>query len=349
MLDLPSGVETFRKGFLPALAVLETIATKGKSPGTTALKQQQIFASEDERRRLAKENALKRQLTEAQLGEFTAKQVSRERESSLRKVLGERTAGVTDPEELQKIFEQTSLEFTPVKFLSEQAKRKAGGRKQKFEAAKFQRDLSNDFSKSKPTQEWDIINSQFKKLNNVWQDYINQDPAKRKTRSMLGIDQAIVIVFNKMLDPGSVVRESEFARTPEAAAALQRIKGWIPKLQRGGIGLTDIDRAEIVRTARLIHGASRQQFAKHARNALDRAMEFEDLGINPKSVIGNEASKLLLQFGSEPEGTTPTPDVPKNIPRPATPAETIIEQLKIKARAGDALAQDTLRQRGVAF
>lgn len=54
--------DTYRKWILPALGVAETIATRGKSPGTNAMSQEQIF-------RDAEEGALKKKQIEAQIAE----------------------------------------------------------------------------------------------------------------------------------------------------------------------------------------------------------------------------------------------------------------------------------------
>ncbi len=62
--------DTYRKFILPALAVAETIATRGKSPGTLALGQEQIFQG-------AEDSRLKKQQIEAQIAE--QRQVAQQR------------------------------------------------------------------------------------------------------------------------------------------------------------------------------------------------------------------------------------------------------------------------------
>lgn len=65
--------------------------------------------------------------------------------------------------------------------------------------------------------------------------------------SKLAVDQSIITTFNKMLDPTSVVRESEYARTPQDQALLGLIKGKWEKLSTGGAGLTDDERQSLYR------------------------------------------------------------------------------------------------------
>lgn len=50
--------------------------------------------------------------------------------------------------------------------------------------------------------------------------------------------QAVLITFQKFLDPQSVVRESEYARSAEGLSMANRISGFIERLQQGGAGVT---------------------------------------------------------------------------------------------------------------
>ena len=59
-----------------------------------------------------------------------------------------------------------------------------------------------------------------------------------KAGDMLAGSQAILISFNKLLDPGSVVRESEYARSATGQSALETLKGYADKLKKGGAGVT---------------------------------------------------------------------------------------------------------------
>ena len=55
---------------------------------------------------------------------------------------------------------------------------------------------------------------------------------------MLAGSQAILISFNKLLDPTSVVRESEYARSATGQSALETMRGFVDKLSKGGAGVT---------------------------------------------------------------------------------------------------------------
>lgn len=49
--------------------------------------------------------------------------------------------------------------------------------------------------------------------------------------------QTILVTFQKILDPPSVVRESEYMRSAAGQSLLNRVKGWIEQLRKGGAGI----------------------------------------------------------------------------------------------------------------
>mgnify|MGYP003472166713 CR=1 FL=1 len=59
----------------------------------------------------------------------------------------------------------------------------------------------------------------------------------KKNRSLQ--TQAIITSFNKILDPTSVVRESEYDRTSAGQSLLQRLEGKVNNIAQGGAGVTD--------------------------------------------------------------------------------------------------------------
>ena len=62
--------------------------------------------------------------------------------------------------------------------------------------------------------------------------------AQAEAGDLLSGSQAILITFNKMLDPTSVVRESEYARSASGQSALETLKGYKDKILKGGAGVT---------------------------------------------------------------------------------------------------------------
>ena len=105
---------------------------------------------------------------------------------------------------------------------------------------------------------WATIDSQVKRLDAAMGE-------ARTGGNMVAVDQALITIFNKMLDPSSVVRESEYARTPGDLALLNRLKGSWDKISTGGAGLTTQDREGIYRMAKK-YGAVAENKYKQKRS-----------------------------------------------------------------------------------
>ena len=101
-----------------------------------------------------------------------------------------------------------------------------------------------------------------------------------------GGSQAVLVTFQKILDPTSVVRESEYARSAEGISLLGRIEGYADKLGRGGAGVPDDELAAMVETARQML-AGMDGYAKTQRSRID-AMS-KEYGIKPELIFGLEA------------------------------------------------------------
>lgn len=124
-------------------------------------------------------------------------------------------------------------------------------------------------------------------------------------KSRIASDQTLGVLFQKMLDPESVVRESEFARTPEGAAAINRILAIAPQLRLGGLRLLDEDREALVSMARKLLTEAKISFNK----TFD---EFEaiadETGLNKRVVFGSAKKFDIGGISTTPTGgqiTTP--------------------------------------------
>ncbi len=117
-------------------------------------------------------------------------------------------------------------------------------------------------------------------------------------KSRIASDQALGVLFQKMLDPTSVVRESEFARTPEGAAAVNRLLAIAPQLRLGGLRLLDEDRVALVDMAKVLLREAKVS----ANTAFD---EFDvratELDLNKKIVFGG---RKRFDIGGDPLGFT---------------------------------------------
>ncbi len=102
-------------------------------------------------------------------------------------------------------------------------------------------------------------------------------------KSRIASDQTLGVLFQKMLDPTSVVRESEFARTPEGAALTNRLVGAAEQLVKGGLKLTNEDRNALVAMA--------VKLLNETKITANRAFsEFEtradEIGLNKRVIFG---------------------------------------------------------------
>lgn len=102
----------------------------------------------------------------------------------------------------------------------------------------------------------------------------------------IGGSQAVLVTFQKILDPNSVVRESEYARTPEGLGLQQRMEGFIERLQSGGAGVPVADLEQMVQTAKeFVDGMTtynqieRRRITAGARQA----------GLDPNDIFGDTA------------------------------------------------------------
>lgn len=107
--------------------------------------------------------------------------------------------------------------------------------------------LRQEFINRPEVKEFVTINTQVKSMDSLL------DKAKKgNVENKVALDQALITMYNKLTDPNSVVRESEYARTPENLPLINRLTGAIQKVQSGGAGLTDSDREALVWGAKVI-------------------------------------------------------------------------------------------------
>lgn len=95
--------------------------------------------------------------------------------------------------------------------------------------------------------------------------------------SPASVDQALVTLFNKMLDPGSVVKEGEYARSAQGQSVISQAEGFLTRLQSGGAGITDETRQDMVDVAETLLGAAGQTYGE----AVNEYSSFIPAGDNP--------------------------------------------------------------------
>lgn len=120
------------------------------------------------------------------------------------------------------------------------------------------------------------------------------DP-KNKGRSTNASDQVIITVLNKVLDPSSVVRESEYGRTAEGQAVMRKLEGYLTKLKTGGAGISSGERDDIMQTIRGLSSAMESRYAPVAEQYRGLAQQY---GMEPSRVVGKAAPPTQSGSGS---------------------------------------------------
>jgi hypothetical protein len=113
-------------------------------------------------------------------------------------------------------------------------------------------------------------------------DALLNDALSGNQENKVALDQGLITLFNKITDPTSVVRESEYARTPANLPIVNRFNGAFAKLQTGGAGLTDDDRKALVWGAKIMANQAGTMFNERASQYSDIAMSY---GVDPQLVI----------------------------------------------------------------
>ena len=121
--------------------------------------------------------------------------------------------------------------------------------------------LRNEFQALPLVKEYQVVRSKVTSM-----DALMEGVKKGDEQSKLALDQGLITLFNKITDPESVVRESEYERTGKNLSLINRFKGAFQKLKIGGAGLTDEDRDALVFGAKLMANARTKQYNKLKSN-----------------------------------------------------------------------------------
>lgn len=107
--------------------------------------------------------------------------------------------------------------------------------------------LRKEFNQLPEVKQFGDLQRSYRSANQAYEAAL----AKNATSgSKAAADQALVTLFNKMLDPTSVVREGEYARSFQGQSALARVQGYVEQTLEGGAGLTDSNRKDMVDIAK---------------------------------------------------------------------------------------------------
>jgi len=200
---MPITSEQYQKYALPALAVIESIATKGERPGTTALQQQQIFSKaqqeQDERKRKALQDKLQQHqltLSEYKLGEAKRKREAGEQSTLRQQKLREQLGLAESPEERQQIISQYAAQSDPMEYLKMIAKQQEPDFFDKLAANLAQFKAKEEFKSERKQKEKEKERKretkQFKKQFTMLKNMGDDVPAAGRIGGFLESAQAMV-------------------------------------------------------------------------------------------------------------------------------------------------------------
>ena len=101
-------------------------------------------------------------------------------------------------------------------------------------------------------------------------------------KSINATSQGVLVAFQKLLDPTSVVRESEYARSGDGLSLVSRLDGQFAKIKQGGAGVTASDLEEFVLTGETF-----------LRGYEDSAIDQAQLIINQASPVGLDVRNIV--------------------------------------------------------
>jgi hypothetical protein len=118
--------------------------------------------------------------------------------------------------------------------------------------------------------------------------------------------QAVLVTFQKILDPTSVVRESEYARSAQGQALLARMEGALEQIKAGGAGVPLSELKKYSALAREI-ATSASGYEKTVRSRLTK--QAGRFGVDPTLIFGDEEPSEALpaaEAAAAPAVTAPT-------------------------------------------
>ncbi len=136
-------------------------------------------------------------------------------------------------------------------------------------------DLRKQFYGNPVVKDYNDVAGKFKLMEKALEE-------SKTSKNNVAIDQALITLFNKMTDPSSVVRESEYARTSGDIAFVNRIKGKAEKIMKGGAGLTIEERQALTNMGKNFYNIYQSRYLEKE----DEYRGYATLqGVNPDLVI----------------------------------------------------------------
>ena len=142
----------------------------------------------------------------------------------------------------------------------------------------------------KALRQFNIMKASLKRAEDILSD---EDV---ESKDINAASQGILVTFQKILDPTSVVRESEYARSGEGQSLIEKGEGWIDKIVKGGAGVTIDSLREFVATAEAFTRGYEDSVISAAERELEQINRF---GLNQKAILPKEVIDLVEERSRE--------------------------------------------------
>jgi hypothetical protein len=109
--------------------------------------------------------------------------------------------------------------------------------------------------------------------------------------------EAVQVMFQKILDPTSVVREGEFARSLLTQPFTNRVRGALDRLTKGGTGIPISELQQYAELAKQFGAAAAQDLGRQRQLYSERA---ERMGLNPADIFMNDIGAKPAAAASGP-------------------------------------------------
>ena len=135
--------------------------------------------------------------------------------------------------------------------------------------------LRKDFIGTKEITNYNVIKNKYDDIQAIKE-------IMKKGGTLNPYDQALIINFNKVLDPNSVVRESEFDRTAAGQSLAAKYRGAMDKIQKGGSGLTKEERDAVFKAMEAMTKKAEEKARRKVQEYYRLANEY---GMNPQNIL----------------------------------------------------------------
>lgn len=142
---------------------------------------------------------------------------------------------------------------------------------------KYEMDLRKEFNSRQEVKDYREIDTRYSQMIGAWNRFVEAGGDDAPTQ------EAIQLLFQKMLDPGSVVREGEFARSAAGQEVLAKAGGYLTQLQQGGFGLTPETLRDMVETAKVMRAGAQNTYNRVQQEYISIG---DAMGLNSERIVG---------------------------------------------------------------